>query len=71
MFEATQPLMKKFLIMEAVQYLRPQWTKYGQNFTIWEGFEYILTMIFEATQPLMKKFLNMEAVQYLRPQLTN
>ena len=68
MFEATQPLMKKFLIMEAVQYLRP---KYGKNFTIWEGFEYILTMMFEATQPLMKKFLNMEAVQYLRPQLTN
>ena len=41
MFEATQPLIKKFLIMEAVQYLRPQWTKWDQNFTIWEGYWYI------------------------------
>ena len=33
--------MKKFLNMEAVQYLRLQLINWDQNFTIWEAFGYI------------------------------
>ena len=65
MFEATQPLNKKILEMEAAQYLRPQLTNWDQNFTIWEGFGYTLGFHDVWGHTASKKFLEMEAAQLL------
>ena len=64
MFKVTQPLKKKFLIME--DQLRPKLYHKGRFLTYFRKF-----MIFEASQPLKKNSLKMEAALYIRPQWMN